>query len=52
MGLDHPGRLCQFMASEATIDRKSNGIEPELGRRVVPPDVNVRRFVRFVTVEV
>ena len=42
----------QFVRREPEIPRERDRVQPELRREIISVDVNVRRFVRLVTVEI
>lgn len=49
---DHGFEPSEFMRLEAQIPRQSYGIQPELGTHVISINVDMRRLVRVVAVEV
>jgi hypothetical protein len=42
----------QLLGREALVPREVNRLQPKLGRQIVSIDMNVRRLIRFVTVEI
>src|SRR5438105_6379615 len=42
----------QFLGWEAEVPRQADRLQPELGRRIVPIDMDMRRLIGFMAVEV
>jgi hypothetical protein len=45
-------QIAKFLGTETEIMGKGNGLKPELARLFVAINMNVRRFIRFMAVEI
>jgi len=49
---DQPFQVPQFPGAKAQVAGKGHGFYPKLARLVVPVNMHMRRFIRFVTVKI